>query len=151
MLALTAMLLLANPEPALLSRAEIRAERVRLLDERPSLVVPALGLFLGGALGLSLPIGFLAAATSYYGIAVYMAAILLTGGTVGLAVGVLSAICLVKLRPKVRAADERVKALDDDWRKGRCRTERGEPPCRDLPEAPPAPVAPSVPIFIAPF
>jgi hypothetical protein len=160
MFALTAMVVLlasAEPaaEPAWMTRSAIRAERLHLLDERAKVVLPTMGLVLGGGAAIVLPVAFLVLGSSYVGIATYLAVILISGGSLGLVVGALSAVWLVMTAPKRQANADRLEALTNDLLAGRCRTEPGELPCRDRDSEQtrpkPMPAAPFVPLFVAPL
>jgi hypothetical protein len=74
-------------------------------------------------------------ASAPVGIAVYLAAILLSAAGVSFAVAIAGAVRLVFTASVRRTLDAQVDAIDAAWREGRCRSEPDQPPCNTDPAA----------------
>lgn len=128
--------LVADAAP-LRSRAELLAERERLNASRPPRMLPSLAAAFGGIGAGAALSGFFLLASSFQGVAVYVAVLLLSAAVVSLGVAVLAILYLVRTAPAQRAVDAQVAELDALYREGRCRTEPGQPPCRAAPRREP--------------
>lgn len=120
----------AAVQPALLmSRAELVSERARLRELQPDVALPAVATIVGVAgTGLFLAL-FLVVGSSYFGIAVYLAVILISAAVVCLGVAAAGAIRLLHSGPQRRAIEAQIEEVDAAYRDGRCRNEPDQPPC----------------------
>ena len=131
---------LVSDEAPLRTRAELLAERERLVALRPARLAPSLAVAFGGIGAGAGVVTFLLLASAYLGVAVYVAVLLLSVAAVALVVAVLATLYLVGTAAEHRALDAQVADLDALYREGRCRTVPGQPPCRAEPRSERAPL-----------